>query len=202
MTAQIFFPHSDNCKRYKTLRRQTANSVWLLPNPPPDIRATFKGAIVLAPSLSLEDPTMSDATIIVVESIANQQDIAAVGAMLNDYNVEQGLVYNPQSLSVFIRDSESGRVIAGLKGSTHWEWLRIKLLAVHKAARKKGFGTKLLEAAEKEAIERGCKYAFVDTYSFQALPFYKKCGYEVFGELPEYPHGHSRLFMRKELIKR
>jgi len=144
---------------------------------------------------------MSDSTIVVVETIANQQDIAAVGAILNDFNSEQGLVFNPQSLSVFIRDNESGRVIAGLKGSTHWDWLRIKLLAVHKAARKNGFGTKLIEAAEKEAIQRGCKFAFVDTYSFQALPFYTKCGYEVFGELPEYPAGHTRYFLRKVLDK-
>ena len=142
---------------------------------------------------------MSD-SIIVLETIANQQDIAAVGAMLNDYNTEQGLVYNPQSLAVFIRNNDTGRVIAGLKGSTHWEWLRIKLLAVHKSARNKGFGTQLLNAAEKEAIDRGCKFAFVDTYSFQALPFYKKCGYEVFGELPEYPSGHSRFFLRKTLV--
>jgi GNAT superfamily N-acetyltransferase len=141
---------------------------------------------------------MSD-SIIVLETIANQQDIAAVGAMLNDYNSEQGLVFNPQSLAVFIRNNESGRVIAGLKGSTHWEWLRIKLLAVHKSARNKGLGTQLLNAAEKEALQRGCKFAFVDTYSFQALPFYKKCGYEVFGELPEYPTGHSRIFLRKTL---
>lgn len=141
---------------------------------------------------------MSD-SIVVLETIANQQDIAAIGAMLNDYNSEQGLVYNPQSLAVFIRDTESGRVIAGLKGSTHWEWLRIKLLAVHKSARNRGFGTQLLEAAEKEAIQRGCKFAFVDTYSFQAMPFYKKCGYEVFGELPDYPSGHTRIFLRKNL---
>lgn len=142
---------------------------------------------------------MSD-SIIAVETIASQQDIAAIGAMLNEYNTDQGLVFNPQSLSVFVRDSATGRVMAGLKGSTHWEWLRIKLLAVHKAARNRGFGTKLLQAAEKEAIERGCKYAFVDTYSFQALPFYKKCGYEVFGELPGYPTGHSRIFLRKNLV--
>lgn len=141
---------------------------------------------------------MSD-SIVVLETIANQQDIAAIGAMLNDYNSDQGLVYNPQSLAVFIRHNESGRVIAGLKGSTHWEWLRIKLLAVHKSARNRGFGTQLLNAAEKEAIQRGCKFAFVDTYSFQAMPFYTKCGYEVFGELPDYPSGHTRIFLRKNL---
>ncbi len=138
-------------------------------------------------------------TAISIETISKQQNIAEVSAMLNEYNKDCGLVYDPKPLNVFIRDNRSGRVLAGLQGSTHWDWLRISLLAVHATARSKGLGTQLLQAAEGEALKRGCRYAFVDTYSFQALPFYRKCGYEVFGELPNYPDGHSRIFLRKEL---
>ena len=34
---------------------------------------------------------------------------------------------------------------------------------------------------------------------FQALPFYEKCGYIIFGALEDYPIGHSRYFVRKSL---
>jgi len=43
--------------------------------------------------------------------------------------------------------------------------------------------------------------AFLDTFSFQARPFYERHGYECFGELRDHPPGHSHYFMRK-LFKR
>ena len=53
--------------------------------------------------------------------------------------------------------------------------------------------------AEAEAIRRGCKNAHLDTLSFQALDFYKKYGYTVFGQLDGLPPGHSRYYLRKTL---
>jgi hypothetical protein len=38
----------------------------------------------------------------------------------------------------------------------------------------------------------------VDT-QFGARPFYERLGYSVFGELPDYPPGFSRVFLRKSL---
>jgi hypothetical protein len=35
--------------------------------------------------------------------------------------------------------------------------------------------------------------------SFQALPFYEKCGYEVFSRLPEFPPGGARYALTKKL---
>jgi hypothetical protein len=37
------------------------------------------------------------------------------------------------------------------------------------------------------------------TGSFNALPFYLKRGYTVFGELPDMPPGHTQYFMCKKL---
>lgn len=34
--------------------------------------------------------------------------------------------------------------------------------------------------------------------SFQALPFYQKQGYSVFGELPDMPPGHVSYFLKKQ----
>ena len=53
--------------------------------------------------------------------------------------------------------------------------------------------------AEDEARQRGAKNAYLDTFSFQVPDFYKQHGYEVFGELPDFPPGHQRYFMKKQL---
>ncbi len=59
--------------------------------------------------------------------------------------------------------------------------------------------TELLEAAEKEAVGNGCIFSLVDTWDFQAEEFYLKNGYERMGEIKNYWHGHSKLFLRKKL---
>lgn len=37
-------------------------------------------------------------------------------------------------------------------------------------------------------------------FSFQALPFYQKQGYEIFGTLDRFPDAHQRYFLRKTLV--
>jgi len=39
----------------------------------------------------------------------------------------------------------------------------------------------------------------VDTLSFQALAFYQKQGYIVFGTLDQYPGEHKQYFLKKQL---
>jgi len=75
----------------------------------------------------------------------------------------------------------------------------INLLWVSGDHRGKGFGSKLMKAAEKEARRRGIKHAWVDTFSFQAPAFYRKLGYRRFGRLKDYPAGQSRSFLTKAL---
>jgi hypothetical protein len=56
-----------------------------------------------------------------------------------------------------------------------------------------------LEATEAEAKRRGCRFAELETFSFQALDFYKKNGYTVFGELDQVAGGHRWYFLKKSL---
>jgi len=42
--------------------------------------------------------------------------------------------------------------------------------------------------------------ASLETASFQAREFYEKQGYEVFGELDDFPKGHTMFYMKKVLI--
>jgi hypothetical protein len=52
---------------------------------------------------------------------------------------------------------------------------------------------------ETAARGRGCVAAHLDTFSFQALPFYLGLGYRHFGTLDSYPPGETRHFLWKPL---
>jgi GNAT superfamily N-acetyltransferase len=100
-------------------------------------------------------------------------------------------------LAVFAREGE--RIVAGLAGETYSGWLFIRYLWVTEGLRREGVGRQLMGGAEARALERGCHSAWVDTFNFQAPGFYRKLGYEVFGEL-DYPPGHKRIFLQKRLV--
>ena len=68
-------------------------------------------------------------------------------------------------------------------------------------ARRQQLGRRLVTAMEAEATRRGCHSAYLDTFSYQARPFYEKLGYEVFGTLENYPPGHQRFYMRRCLVE-
>jgi GNAT superfamily N-acetyltransferase len=99
---------------------------------------------------------------------------------------------------VFLR-GDDGEITGGLLGNTWGEWMYVANLWVDARLRGKGYATWLMAAAEQHATSRGCSRAFLETFSFQALPFYRKLGYHVFGEVNEYPQGHRYYHLAKEL---
>ncbi len=117
---------------------------------------------------------------------------------LVQYNESQAGPGHGRPLVVQLSD-ERGNIIGGLWGSTGYGWLFIQLLVVPAPARGNGVGTQLMQLAEREARMRGCHGAWLDTFEFQARPFYERLGYVCFGELPDYPTGFSRFFMKKTL---
>ena len=44
------------------------------------------------------------------------------------------------------------------------------------------------------AVGHGCFARNLETHSYEALGFYQKRGYEVFGTLEDYPPGHTQVF--------
>lgn len=105
----------------------------------------------------------------------------------------------PQPVSLFAYD-EAGQPVGGLLGTTEMSWLKLDLMSTHLEIRGQGVGRELLERAEKLARERACKYSFVDTMERQAAGFYRKFGYEVAGEVPDWDsHGHRKYFLVKTL---
>jgi len=121
-----------------------------------------------------------------------------IGGGISDFNHRQAGEGQEKHMCFVLRATD-GKVMGGLIGETHWDWLYISLMWLPEALRLQGHGSRLLEEAEEEARRRGAKHAYLDTFSFQAPGFYKKHGYRVFGELKEFPPGHQRFYMVKEL---
>jgi ribosomal protein S18 acetylase RimI-like enzyme len=133
-----------------------------------------------------------------LENTFSPNDAEFVREKLNEYNIQYFEAERHQGVSVFWRDKQ-GNIVAGLLGGTFWGWLHINDLWVGENLRNQGLGKALINAAEQEALRRGCKYAHLETHDFQALEFYLKQGYEVFGELDDLPAGHKKYFLKKTL---
>jgi len=121
-----------------------------------------------------------------------------IGHGIHSYNEQQAGDNKSQRLC-FVLNAPDQEIVGGVIGATYWDWLYIDLLWVKDELRGRGYGHRLLTLAENEARQRCAKNAYLDTFSFQAPDFYKQHGYQVFGELRNFPAGHQRYFLTKQL---
>lgn len=128
-----------------------------------------------------------DAEIVLIEGLGNNI-IKHIG------NVELG-----KSIKIFVRN-KADEVVGGVIANAFGGWVYIALLWIEESLRNLGYGTRLMDLVETEAIELGCQYAHVDTYSFEAKPFYERLGYELFATLEDYPKGYCKYFLKKRLV--
>ena len=133
-----------------------------------------------------------------LEDRSSPDDITALHRGLETFNRRVAGDVNYRPLNVFVRD-DAGAVSGGLLGATYWSWFAIEILWLHEDLRGRRIGTRLVTMAEEEATRRGARHAQVDTVDFQALGFYRKLGYAVFGQLEDCPEGHTRYYLAKDL---
>jgi predicted N-acetyltransferase YhbS len=131
-------------------------------------------------------------------SASEKSDRGAVLRGLKAYNTRHVGPSNWKPLTIVAR--EGGRIVGGLKGQTYWEWLFVALLWVDESVRGGGIGSRLIRLAEKEAVKRGCRHAWLDTFDFQGPRFYPKLGYRRFARLRDCPvRGRTRHFFTRSL---
>jgi GNAT superfamily N-acetyltransferase len=135
---------------------------------------------------------------ITIEDDPTPEDVQTVREGLHAFNRLHAPDDAYQPVALFLRDAD-GSLLGGLLGETYWGWLHVGILWLEEKARRRGHGSRLLAAAEQEAVRRGCHHAHLDTMSFQSLPFYEKRGYSAWGVLQDLPSGHSRIFLSKKL---
>jgi GNAT superfamily N-acetyltransferase len=135
---------------------------------------------------------------IVMDPFASQEIKNFVQNGVDNFNlaVTGHAPYYP--VGVYAMDADNA-VLGGLMGQIWARWLHVGTLWVDEHVRGRGLASRLMSAAERYAVEKGCTNAFLETFSFQARPFYEKLGYKVFGTLDDYPEGHRYYYLSKRL---
>ena len=125
---------------------------------------------------------MTNRTTLTIESVATPADAAAVARGLLLFNEAMLGPANEQPVTLIVRDPE-GEVVGGLLGTIRWKWLYVAKLWVAESQRGSGLGSRLMQRAEQIARDRGSFAAALDTFEFQARPFYERMGYTLYGTL-------------------
>lgn len=134
-----------------------------------------------------------------LERAPRAEDVDVVVAGLRAFNVERIGDVGWEGVTVFLRDADDDRVVGGLLGEIRWRWLYVSKLWVSEAHRGAGAGTRLMAAAESRARERDCVGVYLDTFEYQARPFYERLGYELYGTLEGFPPGYRQYYLAKRL---
>lgn len=100
-------------------------------------------------------------------------------------------------VSWYLHDDD--RLIGGVIGHAAWGWLYLERVWVDAGCRGRGHGTALLASAEAWARDTGCAGIHLDTFGDDAIGFYQRLGYEVWGTLEGLPPGGRKHALRKVL---
>lgn len=133
-----------------------------------------------------------------LEERPRADDARVVTEGLREFN--RAVIGDPDEvhLGVFVRD-EAGRVVGGLLGHVRWRWVYVAKLWLPDELRGRGVGTRVMREVESYARRNDCLGIYLDTFEYQALPFYEKLGYEQFGVLEGYPPGYRQFHLRKSI---
>ena len=133
-----------------------------------------------------------------MSDVPSTADEARLRNALYEFNCKATGYRDGRMLSCFLKDDD-GRLTAGISGYTWGGYAHVDYLWVEENLRGTGLGSRLLEAAEREARARGCKTIVLDTHSFQAPEFYRNHDYVQAGITTDTPVGHFQVLFQKAL---
>ncbi len=136
--------------------------------------------------------------------IHNEKDINSTH-YVRDKLIEYNLKHIPSdlqgsygSITLFLKDDE-GSIYGGLLGEVCWNWIEIHIFWVDETLRGKGYGKKMMNEVEEIAKQKQLDFIKLDTLSFQALEFYQKLGYELYGEIDHAAREHTHYYLKKDM---
>ena len=115
-----------------------------------------------------------------------------------EFNAKATGNFDGRLLGGRLRDDD-GELVGAFNGHTWGGCCVIAHLWVHESHRGRGLGRALLQAAEAEALRRGCERIALSTHSFQAPAFYERLGYEKQAEFRGEPRGYANIVYAKRL---
>jgi GNAT superfamily N-acetyltransferase len=122
-----------------------------------------------------------------------------ISELLGQFNTEAVGGPAGERFVLTIKAPGSDAILGGLLAVSYWGSFYISDVVVPETARRQGLGAELMRQAEQEARARGCRHMWLDTFEFQARPFYERLGFEVFGRLDGLEPFFPRYFMQKTL---
>ena len=117
---------------------------------------------------------------------------------LLSHHTSKGHPRKSELFSISLKD-KNNKVFGGIIVTFLWNGMEINSLWIDDSVRKQGWGRKLLQAVEKEAVKRKCTIAYTNTFPWQAPKFYEKLGYKLYGKLDDFPKGFSLSYYSKKL---
>ena len=133
--------------------------------------------------------------------IFDREGAPEIAQVADALRAEVALRFGPRGetpLTIVAKD-ESGAIIGGLDGASHWRWVYVRRFWLAPAWRGQGLGRRLLQEAEAEGRARSCVGVYLDTFDERTAAFYEHCGFAQFGRIDDFPPGASRIFLMKRL---
>lgn len=123
-----------------------------------------------------------------------REDALVVDEGLGEYNDGAAPLHEVRPLACFARQGD-GPVVGGAIGRTWGRHAELQQLWVDPARRHRGIATSLLERFHAEGAARGCDTFYLETWTFQAVGFYRRLGYETAYVLEDVGPGHDKHLM-------
>lgn len=95
----------------------------------------------------------------------------------NKFATKNEVVCNYKSFAFVAK--EGNKIIGIITGNSYYKEVHISDLIVLEQYRNKHIGSKLMETVENYCKNKRFENMNLTTYGFQALEFYKKCGFEI-----------------------
>ena len=95
----------------------------------------------------------------------------------NKFATKNGIICNYKSFAFVAK--EKSKIIGIITGNSYYKEVHISDLIVLEQYRNKHIGSKLMETVKNYYKNKGYENINLTTYGFQALEFYKKCGFKV-----------------------
>ncbi len=132
-----------------------------------------------------------------ITSTPSSDDAEIVTRGVFDYGRGLASGGGAQSLACFVREGDS--VIGGGIGRTEYNRLFVSSLWVSERYRGQGIGSEILLRMEREASDRGCRDALIETLIDANLVLYGRLGYKSVATITNYVGPFTRHIMVKDL---